>query len=72
MTEEPLYKQLERRGEEIYDELYDRGGHGLLSEIKECFEGAIAAAAKDGLAEEAQRLRKRLDHIVEGYRRHFA
>lgn len=71
MTDEPLYKHLERRGEELYDELYERGSHGLLSEIKECFEAAITAAEKDGLAAESRRLRARLDHIVEGYRRHF-
>ena len=70
--EEPRYKQLERVGEEIYDELYETsGGRGYLSEIKECFEGAIAAAEADGLSAEAKRLRARLDHIVEGHRRYF-
>ena len=40
--DEPPYKKLERRGEEIYDEMYDaRSSHGYLSEIKECFNGAI-------------------------------
>lgn len=69
---EPHYKKLERRGEEIYDEMYETSSpHGYLSEIKECFEGAIAAAESDGLTNEARRLRARLDHIVEGYRRYF-
>ena len=45
MPEELSYKKLERRGEEIYDEMYEGGNPlGLLSEIKECFEAAIAAA----------------------------
>ena len=72
MPTEPAYKALERRGEEIYDELYETGGRGLLSEIKECFEGAIAEAAKASLPAEATRLRARLDHIVTGVRRHFS
>ena len=72
MAEEPHYKKLERRGEEIYDEMYETSNPlGYLSEIKECFEAAIAAAESDGLTEEAQRLRARLDHIVTVYRRQF-
>jgi hypothetical protein len=72
MPDEPLYRQLERRGEEIYDEMYGPTGLlGLLSEIKECFEGAIAAAEGDGKPEEVSRLRARLDHIVTVYRRQF-
>jgi hypothetical protein len=72
MPEEPAYKKLERRGEEIYDEMYNTSSpHGLLSDIKECFEAAIAAAESGGLAEEARRLRARLDHIVTVYRRQF-
>lgn len=70
--DEPHYKKLERRGEEIYDEMYETSSPlGYLSEIKECFEGAIGAAEADGLPEEAKRLRARLDHIVTVYRRHF-
>ena len=72
MPDEPHYKKLERRGEEIYDEMYETSGpHGYLSEIKECFEGAIAAAESDGLTAEAARLRARLDHIVAVYRSQF-
>jgi len=72
MPDEPHYKKLERRGEEIYDEMYETSNPlGYLSEIKECFEGAIAAAESSGLSEEAQRLRKRLDHIVAVYRSQF-
>jgi hypothetical protein len=69
---EPHYKKLERRGEEIYDEMYETSSpRGYLSEIKECFTAAIAAAESDGLTEEARRLQARLDHIVAVYRRQF-
>jgi hypothetical protein len=72
MPEEPSYKRLERRGEEIYDEMYAIGHPGgLLSEIKECFAAAIEAAESEALTEEARRLRARLEHIVEVYRRQF-
>jgi len=71
-AEEPHYKKLERRGEEIYDEMYETSSPGgYLSEIKECFAAAIAAAESDGLTDEAQRLQARLDHIVTVYRRQF-
>jgi len=72
MTDEPHYKKLERRGEEIYDEMYETSSpRGYLSEIKECFMAAIAAAKSEGLSAEAQRLEARLDHIVTVCRRHF-
>jgi hypothetical protein len=70
--DEPPYKKLERRGEQIYDEMYETSSPlGYLSEIKECFAAAIAAAESDGLTDEAQRLRARLDHIATVYRRQF-
>jgi hypothetical protein len=73
MPDEPPYKQLERRGEEIYDQMYETTSpRGNLSEIKECFAAAIAAAERDGLSDEAQRLQARLDHIVTVYRRQFS
>jgi hypothetical protein len=73
MSQEPSFKTLERRGEEIYDEMYERGSPlGLLSEIKECFEAAIVAAQAEGLPAEVQRLRARLDHIIMVYRRQFS
>jgi hypothetical protein len=73
MADEPHYKQLERRGEEIYDEMYETTSpRGYLSEIKECFAAAIAAAERGGLSDEAQRLQARLDHIVTVYRRQFS
>jgi hypothetical protein len=72
MPDEPHYKKLERRGEEIYDEMYETSNPlGYLSEIKECFEAAVAAAERDRLTDEARRLRARLDHIVTVYRRQF-
>ena len=72
MPEELSYKKLERRGEEICDEMYEGGNPlGLLSEIKECFEAAIAAAEREGLSAEVLRLRTRFDHIVTVYRRQF-
>ena len=72
MPDEPHYKKLERRGEEIYDEMYETSSSsGYLSEIKECFTAAIDAAVSEGLTAEAQRLQARLDHIVTVYRRQF-
>lgn len=72
MPDEPHYKKLERRGEEIYDEMYETSNpRGYLSEIKECFSAAIEAAEGEGLSDEARRLRARLDHIVTVYRHQF-
>jgi len=72
VADEPHYKQLERRGEAIYDEMYETSGPlGYLSEIKECFNAAIDAAEADGLSDEARRLEAWLDHIVTVYRRQF-
>jgi hypothetical protein len=71
--DEPHYKKLEQRGEEIYDEMYETSSpRGYLSEIKECFNAAIDAAEADGLSGEARRLQARLDHIVTVYRRQFS
>jgi hypothetical protein len=72
MPDEPHYKKLERRAEEIYDEMYETSNpRGYLSEIQECFAAAIAAAERDGLTDEARRLQARRDHIVTVYRRQF-
>jgi len=59
----PYYLELERLGEQYYDEMYDGYVRGRWSDIKECFGLAILAAEREGLAEEAARLRKRLEHI---------
>ncbi|HXR87217.1 MAG TPA: hypothetical protein VN728_09615 [Stellaceae bacterium] len=71
--QEPAYKRLEQLGEQYCEELHEGSGSraGLLSEIKECFAAAIAAAREEGFAAEAKRLDARLAHIVEGYRRYF-
>jgi hypothetical protein len=72
VLQKPSYKTQERRGEAIYDEMYERGSPlGLLSEIKECFEAAMVAAETDGLAVEAKRLRARLDHMATVFHRQF-
>ncbi len=68
----PDYAVFEKRGEEIYDELHDKPGHGLLSEIKECFFAAIRAAKEAGFTRQAARLESRLDHIVTVHRKHFS
>jgi hypothetical protein len=72
MPDEPHYKKLERRGEEIYDEMYETSSPlGYLSDSNECLAAPNAAPESDGLTDEARRLRARLDHIVTVYRRQF-
>ncbi len=72
MADAPRYRALERRGEEICDEMYRTAWpRGLLSEIRECFEAAIVLAQQEGPASEARRLRDRLEHIETVYRKHF-
>jgi hypothetical protein len=72
MPDEPDYQKLERRGEEIYEEMYNSASPlGFWSEIKECFAAAIAAAESEGLTKEAKRLQARLDHIAAVYRSQF-
>lgn len=73
MSDEPSCLALERGGEEIYQEMYETGSRlGLLSEIKECFAAAIAAAEAEGLTAEAKRLRARLTHIIAVCRHQFS
>ena len=72
MAEEPSWRRLEKRAEQIYDEMYESGSSlGFLSEIKECFHAAIEEAAKEGLTEEVARMEARRDHILAVYRRQF-
>ncbi len=59
----PHYLELERLGEQYYDEMYDGRVRGRWSDVKECFDLAILAAEREGLAEEAERLRNRLENI---------
>lgn len=57
------YLELERPGEQYYDEMYDGRARGRWSDVKDCFGIAILAAERHGLADEAERLRKRLENI---------
>lgn len=71
--DEPRFRKLEKLGEKIYDEMYRTSNpRGLLSEIKECFDAAIADAERDGSRRDAIRLRARLEHISLSYRRFFS
>lgn len=61
-------------GEKAYDQLYESHGStsGLYSDAKEAFYDAIRIANELGLAEEANQLEKRLDHIRGVYRSQFS
>ena len=64
MTPRERLAQLERWGEEAYDRMYDtRSPSGEYSEAKENFHMAVQLARELGLADEAARLEKRLEHI---------
>jgi len=70
VADQPPYKKLERRGEEIYDEMYDsRSSHGYLSEIKECLMPRSTPPKPTDYT--TRRLRARLDHIVAVHRSQF-
>ncbi len=62
-AETPSYRQLEQRGEQAFDEMCDGRVNGRWSDIKEYFGIAILSAERDGLTDEADRLRKRLADI---------
>ncbi|MCJ7662760.1 MAG: hypothetical protein MUO24_00810, partial [Desulfobacterales bacterium] len=65
-------KELEAMAEAEYDELYDSSyPTGAYSRTKEAFYDAIAFAEKIGCPDEAERLRKRLQHIKEVFRHQF-
>jgi hypothetical protein len=63
MEKRPHYLELERLGEQYYEEMYDGRVRGRWSDVKECLDLAIVAAEREGLSDEAERLRKRLEHI---------
>jgi hypothetical protein len=67
---------LEAQAEKAFDALYDaRPGSataGLYSDAKEFLNDAIALARRLGLAEEAERLSRRLDHIKAVFREQFS
>lgn len=82
MTEEERQTKLARLtrckqfGEKAYDDLYEAHSHsgarGCYSDAKEAFYDAIGLAEELGLPEEAESLRKRLDHIKAVFRSQFA
>ncbi len=61
--ERPPYLELEERAEQAFDEMCDGRVAGRWSDIKEYLGIAIRSAERDGLKDEADRLRKRLEHI---------
>jgi hypothetical protein len=65
-------KDLEAMAEAEYDEMYDaRYPTGAYSRAKETFYAAIALAEKLGRQDEAERLKKRLQHVKEVFRHQF-
>lgn len=65
--------ELERRGEEAYDRMYDtRYPSGEYSDAKDYFHAAIELANELGLKDEAARLEKRLLHIKSVFRSQFS
>jgi len=67
---------LEAQAEKAFDALYDARPRsataGLYSDAKEFLNDAIALARRLGLAEEAERLSRRLDHIKAVFRGQFS
>ena len=66
------YKQF---GEKAYDDMYEApsssGTRGCYSDAKEAFYDAIGLAEELGLPEEAEALRKRLEHVKAVFRSQF-
>jgi len=60
---QPLYRRFEDLAEKSYDDMYEGRVAGRWSDIKEYLSMAISSAERDGLQDEADRLRKRLEHI---------
>ncbi len=66
-------KRCEALAEQVYSDMYEtRFPAGYLSELKDHFAAAIAAAERAGRSDEAGRLRRRLAHCTEVYRKHFS
>jgi hypothetical protein len=68
----PIYREFEALGEKAYDEMYDGRVAGRWSDIKEYFAMAIGSAERQGLNDEADRLRKRLEHITQVVQHQFS
>jgi hypothetical protein len=62
--------------EKAYDDMYEEhsssGARGCYSDAKEAFYDAIRLAEELGLLEEAEALRKRLEHVKAVFRSQFA
>jgi hypothetical protein len=64
--------RLDALAEKYYDEMYETHSlTGCYADMKDCFTEAISVAEMAGLSTDAERLRKRLDHCKEVYRKHF-
>jgi hypothetical protein len=82
MTEEERQAKLDslacckQFGEKAYDDMYEAhsasGATGRYSDAKEAFYDAIRHAEDLGMAEEAEALRKRLEHIKAVFRSQFS
>jgi hypothetical protein len=68
----PLYREFEALAEQAYDEMYDGRVAGRWSDIKEYLAMAIGGAERAGLNDEADCLRRRLDHIRKVVRSQFS
>ena len=68
----PPYLELEERAEQAFDEMCDGRVAGRWSDIKEYLGIAILSAEREGLKDEAERLRKRLEHLRGVVRRQFS
>lgn len=59
----PLYREFEALAEQAYDDMYEGRVAGRWTDIKDYLNSAIGIADREGLSAEADRLRKRLEHI---------
>ena len=67
------FAELEALAEKAYDEMYEtRFPIGCFADLKDYFSEAIGAAERAGLLDEANRLRRRLEHCKEVYRKQFS
>ncbi len=74
MSDDPAdMRHFEILAEKAYSDMYDsRYPADHYADLKDFFALAIAAAQRNGMAEEAARLQKRLAHCKEVYRRQFS
>lgn len=71
-SKRPPYRDFEDIAEEAYDDMYEGRVAGRWSDIKEYLGMAILSAEREGLTDEAERLRQRLDHIRNVVQRQFS